>query len=70
VVVIERSRAMAEAGGQNALLKTLEEPGRGVLESCSARAAGSACSHHPSRCQQIPFARLDCHGDARVLGSA
>jgi len=65
LVVIEAVEAMAE-GAANALLKTLEEPGEGVLILlCSA--PERLLSTIRSRCQQIPFARLDATAMARVL---
>jgi DNA polymerase-3 subunit delta' len=56
LVVIEAVEAMAE-GAANALLKTLEEPGDGVLILLSA-APDRLLSTIRSRCQAIPFARL------------
>jgi len=54
--VIEAVEAMAE-GAANALLKTLEEPGDGLLILLSA-APDRLLSTIRSRCQTIPFARL------------
>ena len=56
LVVIEAVEAMAE-GAANALLKTLEEPGDGLLILLSA-APDRLLSTIRSRCQTIPFARL------------
>ena len=56
LVVIETVEAMAE-GAANALLKTLEEPGDGLLILLSA-APDRLLSTIRSRCQAIPFARL------------
>jgi DNA polymerase-3 subunit delta' len=55
-VVIEMVEAMAE-GAANALLKTLEEPGGGLLILLTA-APERLLSTIRSRCQQIPFRRL------------
>ena len=57
LVVIEAVEAMAE-GAANALLKTLEEPGDGLLILLSA-APDRLLSTIRSRCQTIPFARLE-----------
>jgi DNA polymerase III subunit delta' len=56
VVVLEQAEAMAEAAA-NALLKTLEEPGKGLLLLITA-APEQLLSTIRSRCQQIPFRRL------------
>ena len=56
LVVIEAVEAMAE-GAANALLKTLEEPGDGLLLLLSS-APERLLSTIRSRCQAIPFARL------------
>lgn len=56
LVVIEAVEAMAE-GAANALLKTLEEPGDGLLILLTA-APDRLLSTIRSRCQTIPFARL------------
>ena len=56
LVVIEAVEAMAE-GAANALLKTLEEPGDGLLILLSA-APDRLLSTIRSRCQAIPFSRL------------
>lgn len=56
LVVLDGVEAMAEAAA-NALLKTLEEPGGGLLVLISA-APEQLLSTIRSRCQAIPFARL------------
>ncbi|MEB3200896.1 MAG: DNA polymerase III subunit delta' [Synechococcaceae cyanobacterium] len=56
MVVMESAEAMAEAAA-NALLKTLEEPGDGLLILLSA-APDQLLTTIRSRCQQIPFRRL------------
>ena len=56
LVVLDSVEAMAE-GAANALLKTLEEPGDGLLILISA-APEQLLSTIRSRCQQIPFQRL------------
>jgi DNA polymerase-3 subunit delta' len=56
LVVLEGAEAMAE-GAANALLKTLEEPGDGLLILLTA-APEQLLSTIRSRCQQIPFGRL------------
>ncbi len=56
LVVLEAAEAMAEAAA-NALLKTLEEPGHGLLILLTA-APERLLSTIRSRCQPIPFARL------------
>jgi DNA polymerase-3 subunit delta' len=56
LVVLESVEAMAE-GAANALLKTLEEPGEGLLLLISA-APDQLLSTIRSRCQQTPFVRL------------
>jgi DNA polymerase-3 subunit delta' len=66
LVVLESVEAMAE-GAANALLKTLEEPGEGLLLLISA-APEQLLSTIRSRCQQIPFARLDPQQVLQVLG--
>ena len=65
VVVLEDAEAMAE-GAANALLKTLEEPGEGLLILIAAtpeQLLTTICS----RCQQIPFTRLSSEQLAVVL---
>jgi DNA polymerase-3 subunit delta' len=56
LVVLDGAEAMAEAAA-NALLKTLEEPGDGLLVLISA-APEQLLSTIRSRCQTIPFRRL------------
>ena len=65
LVVIESVEAMAE-GAANALLKTLEEPGGGLLILLTA-APERLLSTIRSRCQQIPFRRLSPAEIAEVL---
>ena len=57
LVVLDGAEAMAEAAA-NALLKTLEEPGDGLL-ILIASAPDQLLSTIRSRCQLIPFGRLD-----------
>ena len=65
LVVIEAVEAMAE-GAANALLKTLEEPGAGLLVLLSA-SPDRLLSTIRSRCQAIPFARLEPDLMRRIL---
>lgn len=65
LVVLERAETMAEAAA-NALLKTLEEPGRATL-ILIAPSPDSLLPTLVSRCQRIPFYRLDEAAIARVL---
>jgi DNA polymerase-3 subunit delta' len=65
VVVLEQAETMAEAAA-NALLKTLEEPGQATL-ILIAPAAESLLPTLVSRCQKIPFYRLDSAQMAQVL---
>ena len=65
MVVIESTEAMAEAAA-NALLKTLEEPGHGLLILLTA-APERLLSTILSRCQLIRFVRLDRPSVAEVL---
>ncbi len=65
LVVIEAVELMAE-GAANALLKTLEEPGEGLLILLSA-APERLLATIRSRCQLIPFQRLDPAAMAAVL---
>lgn len=67
LVVLEQVEAMAE-GAANALLKTLEEPGDGLLILITATPE-RLLSTIRSRCQQIPFLRLDPQDLDRVLAS-
>ncbi|MGK7876690.1 MAG: DNA polymerase III subunit delta' [Xenococcaceae cyanobacterium] len=65
VVVIEDAQRMAEAAA-NALLKTLEEPGRATL-ILIAPGTDSLLPTLVSRCQRIPFYRLASEDMKRVL---
>ena len=65
MVVIEAAEAMAEAAA-NALLKTLEEPGHGVLILLTS-APERLLSTIRSRCQLIRFLRLNPEAMAQVL---
>jgi DNA polymerase-3 subunit delta' len=65
LVVLEGADAMAEAAA-NALLKTLEEPGQGLLLLISA-APEQLLGTIRSRCQQIPFTRLSPERMEQVL---
>ena len=65
VVVLEDAEAMAE-GAANALLKTLEEPGEGLL-ILIASTPEQLLTTIRSRCQQIPFTRLSSEQLAVVL---
>jgi DNA polymerase III subunit delta' len=65
VVVLEQAETMAEAAA-NALLKTLEEPGQATL-ILIAPSPESLLSTIVSRCQRIPFYRLDTAAMAQVL---
>lgn len=65
VVVLEQAETMAEAAA-NALLKTLEEPGQATL-ILIAPSSESLLSTLVSRCQRIPFYRLDSAMMAQVL---
>ena len=67
LVVLEGAEAMAE-GAANALLKTLEEPGNGLLILLST-APDRLLSTIRSRCQAIPFARLAPEPLQRVLAA-
>jgi DNA polymerase-3 subunit delta' len=64
--VIEAAELRAEAAA-NALLKTLEEPGEGLLVLLTS-APERLLSTIRSRCQQIPFHRLDPAAMGQVLG--
>jgi DNA polymerase III subunit delta' len=57
VIVIEQAETMPE-GAANALLKTLEEPGRATI-IVIATSIEALLPTIVSRCQQIPFHRLD-----------
>lgn len=65
VVVVEQSERMAEAAA-NALLKTLEEPGQATL-ILMAPNQQALLSTLISRCQSIPFRRLNAEHMAKVL---
>ena len=68
LVVIEAAEAMAEAAA-NALLKTLEEPGDGLLLLiCSA--PEQLLPTIRSRCQSVRFGRLESAALAQVLARA
>jgi len=68
LVVLEGAETMAE-GAANALLKTLEEPGGGLLILISG-APEQLLATIRSRCQQIPFTRLSPQLVQRVLAAA
>lgn len=65
LIVLERAESMAEAAA-NGLLKTLEEPGRATL-ILLAPSTESLLPTLVSRCQCIPFRRLDATAMAQVL---
>ncbi|MDJ0735987.1 MAG: DNA polymerase III subunit delta' [Nostocaceae cyanobacterium] len=65
IVVLEQVETMAEAAA-NALLKTLEEPGKATL-ILIAPSPDAILSTLVSRCQKIPFYRLDQTAMAQVL---
>ncbi len=65
VVVLEQAETMAEAAA-NALLKTLEEPGQATL-ILIVPSTESVLPTLVSRCQRIPFYRLDAVSLAQVL---
>jgi DNA polymerase III subunit delta' len=65
VVVLEQAETMAE-GAANALLKTLEEPGKATL-ILIAPSENSVLPTLISRCQRISFQRLDTMVMAEVL---
>jgi len=67
LAVLDGAEAMAEAAA-NALLKTLEEPGQGLLVLLSA-APDQLLSTIRSRCQTIPFRRLSAAELTRVLAA-
>jgi DNA polymerase-3 subunit delta' len=67
LVVIEAVEAMAE-GAANALLKTLEEPGDGLLILLSA-APDRLLSTIRSRCQTVPFSSLSPQDLTHVLSN-
>lgn len=65
IVVIEQAETMPEAAA-NALLKTLEEPGKATI-ILLAPSIESVLPTIVSRCQRIPFVRLDADSMAQVL---
>lgn len=65
VVVLESAETMAESAA-NALLKTLEEPGQATL-ILIAPSPESVLPTLVSRCQRIPFYRLDTQSLTQVL---
>jgi DNA polymerase III subunit delta' len=65
VVVLEQAETMAEAAA-NALLKTLEEPGKATL-ILIAPSPDAVLPTLVSRCQRIPFYRLDTASLTQVL---
>jgi DNA polymerase-3 subunit delta' len=65
VVVLEQAETMAESAA-NALLKTLEEPGQATL-ILIAPSSESVLPTLVSRCQKIPFYRLDMASVAQIL---
>ncbi|MBC7824840.1 MAG: DNA polymerase III subunit delta' [Candidatus Parcubacteria bacterium] len=68
IVIIDQAETMAEPAA-NALLKTLEEPGRATL-ILLAPSADSLLPTLVSRCQRIPFYRLNSEAIAQVLSTA
>ncbi len=66
VVVIDAAETMAEAAA-NGLLKTLEEPGNATLVML-APGPQAILPTLVSRCQTVPFRRLNPEDMARVLG--
>ncbi|MCU0568928.1 MAG: DNA polymerase III subunit delta' [Oculatellaceae cyanobacterium Prado106] len=68
VVVLEEADTMAESAA-NGLLKTLEEPGNATL-ILIAPSPESLLPTLVSRCQRIPFRRLDTGAIAQVLQQA
>lgn len=68
VVIIEGAETMAEAAA-NGLLKTLEEPGQATL-ILLAPGINALLPTLVSRCQIIPFLRLDPAAMAQVLAQA
>lgn len=65
IVVLEQAETMAESAA-NALLKTLEEPGKATL-ILLAPSPESILTTLVSRCQKIPFYRLDSQGMEQIL---
>ena len=68
MVVVEQAEAMAEAAA-NALLKTLEEPGHGLLVLITA-APERLLATILSRCQRIPFKPLPAQTMLQLVGGA
>lgn len=68
IVVIEQAETMPEAAA-NALLKTLEEPGKATI-ILLAPSADAILPTLVSRCQRIPFYRLNIEAMASVLQKA
>ncbi len=68
IVIIDQAQTLAEPAA-NALLKTLEEPGRATL-ILLAPSADSLLPTLVSRCQRIPFYRLNSEAIAQVLNTA
>lgn len=68
VVVLEQADSMAEAAA-NGLLKTLEEPGNATL-ILLAPSVESLLPTLVSRCQRVPFQRLDAAAMMQVLTQA
>lgn len=64
-VVIDQAETMPEAAA-NALLKTLEEPGRATI-ILLAPSPDALLPTLVSRCQRIPFSRLDADSMVQVL---
>ncbi|MBD2347237.1 DNA polymerase III subunit delta' [Anabaena subtropica] len=65
VVVLEEAQTMAESAA-NALLKTLEEPGQATIILITP-SSESVLPTLVSRCQRIPFYRLDTKSLTQVL---
>ncbi len=65
IIVLEQAETMAESAA-NALLKTLEEPGKATL-ILIAPSAESVLPTLVSRCQKVPFYRLDNAAMTQVL---
>ena len=65
IIVLEQAETMAESAA-NALLKTLEEPGKATL-ILIAPSPESVLPTLVSRCQKIPFYRLDIAVMSQVL---
>ena len=65
IVVLEQAETMAESAA-NALLKTLEEPGKATL-ILIAPTPDSILTTLVSRCQKIPFYSLDTASMSQVL---